>query len=113
MQDSSSAPTNNVTGTTPAAVIILGQRFGISSWREAAQRTLETIADLEEDRFDQIVIKFPRFVGRDSNKFRKPRQIRNGAFMETNLGAHAINRYCLQVAEEAGLSSDDWRVELA
>ena len=94
-------------------MIILGQRFPVSTWREVAQQTLETLAELEEDRFDQIVGKFPHFVGRESNKFRRSRQLRNGTFMETNLSAQAIHQYCRQIAEEAGLSSVDWRVELA
>lgn len=113
VQDGSGDPNRSVTGTTPTTVIILGQRFPVSTWREVAQQTLETLAELEEDRFDQIVSKFPHFVGRDSNKFRRSRQLRNGAFMETNLGAQAIHQYCRQIAEEAGLSSADWRVELA
>jgi len=35
----------------------------------------------------------------------------NGAYMELNLSATAIHRFCIQAAELAGLSSIDWHVE--
>lgn len=100
-----------VKGTTPVAVVMLGQRFPVSSWREVAQKTLETMCDLDGDCFDQIAAQFPRFIGRDSTKFRTSRKLPNGAFMELNLSATAIHRFCIQASELAGLSSTDWRVE--
>jgi hypothetical protein len=53
--DEPRAAAQTVTGTTPSSVVILGQRFSVSSWRDVAQRTLETIADLDEEGFDRIV----------------------------------------------------------
>jgi len=106
-------PAQGVRGTTPTAVVILGQRFLVSTWREVARKTLETIFELDAERFENIFAQYPRFVGRDPAKFRARRQLPNGAFMETNLSAESIHRYCLQVAEVSGLSSEDWRVEYA
>jgi hypothetical protein len=77
------------------------------------QITLETISELDNDRFETILAQFPRFVGRDPAKFRSSRPLPNGAFMEANLSAEAIHRFCLQAAEVSGLSSEDWRVEYA
>jgi hypothetical protein len=45
--------------------------------------------------------------------FRSSRQLANGLFFETNLSATSIHRFCVQVAESSGLSSEDWRVECA
>jgi hypothetical protein len=95
----------------PVAVVIMGQRFPVSTWREVSQKTLETICDLDNERFDQIVTQFPKFIGRDPAKFRSSRKLLNGTHMGTNLSATAIHRYCIQATEVAGLSSDDWRVE--
>lgn len=102
----------DVTGRTPVAVVILGQQFAVTSWRDVAQKTLEAIAELDEERMSQIVAQFPRLVGSDSGRFRSSRQLANGLFMEVHLSAAAIYRFCLQATEVAELSSEDWRVVL-
>lgn len=102
-----------VTGTTPKTLLIMGQRFEVSTWREVEQFTLELIADVDDAGFTKIVTEFPRFVGSDSLRFRSPRKLKNGLFMEANLSANAIQRLCIQVTEAAGLSPEDWRVEYA
>ena len=83
-----------VTGTTPKALMIMGQRFEVSTWREVEQFTLEVIADVDEAGFEKIVAQFPRFVGSDSSRFRSSRKLKNGLFMEANLSANAIQRLC-------------------
>jgi hypothetical protein len=110
-QEEGNALTRGVTGSKPKAIIVLGERFAVSSWREVAQKTLETIAEVDVENFEQIANQFPHFVGRASKRFRAPRQLKNGAFMETNLNADAINKLCIQVVALVGLSSEDWRVE--
>lgn len=106
-------PLQGVRGTTPKSVTILGQTFSVSTWREVIQITLESIAELDHDRFENLLAQFPRFVGRDPARFRASRQLPNGSFMETNLSAESIHRFCLQAGEVSGLSSEDWRVEYA
>ena len=114
-KDQMEAPTllQGVTGTTPKALLIMGQRFEVSTWREVEQLTLEVIADVDDAGFEKIVTQFPRFVGPDSSRFRSSRKLKNGLFMEANLSANAIQRLCIQVTEAAGLSPEDWRVEFA
>jgi uncharacterized protein with ParB-like and HNH nuclease domain len=112
-QTESPALLQGVTGTTPKAVTIMGQRFEVSSWREVEQLTLEVIAEVDDAGFEKIIAQFPRFVGPDSNRFRSSRKLKNGLFMEANLSANAIQRLCIQVTETAGLSPEDWRIEYA
>jgi len=100
-----------VTGTTPVSVIILGQKAPVSSWRDVAQKTLESISDLDEEGFEEILRQFPRFVGRDQSKFRSSRQLKNGVFIETNLSAARIRDFCIQATAKVGLDMDDWHVE--
>lgn len=92
-------------------MVILGQRFSVSSWRDVAQKTLETVADLDQDGFDQILAAFPRFVAKNGDEFRAPRRLSNGDFIETHLSASAINKFCIQAVELTGLSPEDWFVE--
>ena len=105
--------TDNVAGKTPKALWILGQRYKVTSWRDVLEFTVDTIADLEPDGFLRILDEFPRFVGKDKGKFRAVRELKCGAFVEVNLGAEAIYRFCCQVIEAIGLSSDEWQVETA
>lgn len=101
----------NVVGKTPKALWILGQRYEVTSWRDVLEFTADTIADLEPEGFLRILDEFPRFVGNDKNKFRAVRELKCGAFVEVNLGAEAIYRFCCQAIESLGLSSDEWKVE--
>jgi hypothetical protein len=103
----------DVTGTTPSGLLILGQRFSVSTWREVAQITLETGHERDTERFEEVLAQFPRFVGHDPSRFRSSRQLANGLFFETNLSATSIHRLCVQVSELSGMSSEDWRVEYA
>ena len=109
----SSDDTNNVTGTTPNALWILGQRFKVNSWRDVFEHTLNTIADLEPEKFEQIINRFPRFVGLDKKKFRAVRELRNGAFIEVNLSAKSIASFCFQALELIELTNEEWRVDIA
>ena len=112
-QIESPALLQGVTGTSPNALTIMGQRFTVSSWRDVEQITLEVIAEVDDEGFRKVVEQFPRFVGTDASRFRSPRKLKNVFFMEANLSANAIQRFCIQMTEAAGLSSDDWRVDYA
>ena len=102
-----------VTGTSPSVLMILGKRFQVTTWREVEQLTLEVLGDLDEAAFEKVLVQFPRFVGSDLSRFRSPRRLKNGQFMEANLSANSIQRLCVQLIEAVGLSPEDWRVEVS
>ncbi len=101
----------NVTGTTPRALWILGQEFSANSWRDVLEHTMNTIAELEPDKFEHLIQQFPRFIGRDKKKFRAIRGLKNGAFIEINLSAQVIQKFCFQAIESIELTADEWQVE--
>ena len=101
----------DVTGTTPKGLWILGQNFRVQTWRDVLEQTMNTIADLEPDKFEQIIQQFPRFIGRDKKKFRAIRELKNGAFIEVNMSAKSIQSFCFQALEAIELTKDDWKVE--
>lgn len=105
--------TKFVVGKVPRVLCILGQRYEVATWRDVLELTVETIADLEPEGFARILNEFPRFVGKDKEKFRDVRKLKCGAFVEVNLGAEAIYRFCCQAIEAIGLSADDWQIETA
>lgn len=102
-----------VTGTTPHALYILGQHFKVKSWRDVLEQTMKTIADLEPEKFKELIKQYPRFVGRDRQKFRSVREIGNDLFIETNLSSNDIRRFCHQALETIELADNDWKVETA
>ena len=81
------------------------------SWRDVLEVTLNTIADLEPDSFNEIMQQFPRFIGWDEKDFRSVRQLHNGAFIEVNLSAQNIYAFCMKAIETADLSIEQWHVE--
>jgi hypothetical protein len=107
-------PTQNqmdVTGTKPVGLWILGQQFRVGTWKEVLIQTLSIIAELAPDKFEQIEQRYPRFVDKDKNKFRRSNELPNGVFVEVNLSADSIQKFCYQAIDAIGLTSDDWRVE--
>ncbi|MEJ7736372.1 MAG: hypothetical protein WKF97_03005 [Chitinophagaceae bacterium] len=93
-------------------IIFLGRRFEVNSWRDALEQTLNTVADLEPEKFEVIALNFPRYVGKDKNKFRAIRELQNGYFIEMNLSAQSIQKLCHQAMETIELTSEDWSIEV-
>lgn len=100
-----------VTGTTPTELNILGQQLEVKTWRDVLEQTLNTVADLDPDKFDIIARNFSRFIGKDESKFRATRKLQNGYFFEVNLSAQQIQKLCFQAMEMIELTSDDWNVK--
>lgn len=109
---SASSDMTEVTGTSPTGLKILGQQFEVKTWRDVLEQTLNTVADLEPEKFDVIAQNFPRYLGKDKNKFRAVRQLQNGYFIEVNLSAQSIQKFCYQAMETIELTSDDWDVTI-
>ncbi|MBF0376291.1 MAG: DUF262 domain-containing protein [Desulfamplus sp.] len=99
-----------VTGTSPTGLKILGQQFQVQTWRDVLEQTLNTVADLEPDKFEIIAQNFPRYLGKEKNKFKAVRQLQNGFFIEVNLSAQSIQKFCSQAIETIELTCDDWSV---
>ena len=107
-----SAPTDvtEVTGTTPKSLSILGQSFEVTSWRDVFEHTLNTVADLEPEKFLILAENFPRYIGLDKSKFRAIRQLKNEYYIEVNISAQSIQKLCYQAMETIDLTSDEWKV---
>ena len=103
--------TSRLTGSNPKLLCMFGQEHSVKSWRDVLEITVNVLADLEPDRFKDIMQQFPRFVGWDEKDFRSTRKLQNGAFIEVNLSAKDINTFCLKAIETAELSVEEWHVE--
>lgn len=98
-------------GKKPRAVVIMGESYAVSTWRDVMQTTLNTLIDKDVQLFDKMIEKFPKYVALE-NKFRSSRQLSNGAFIETNMAARSIYKFCRDVIKFSSLSDGDWLVEL-
>ena len=111
VQTSSNLTAHDMKGKKPLAVIIMGDSYAVSSWRDVVQKTLEVIIDIDDNTFVQVVEKFPHYVALKDN-FRSSRQLSNGYYLETNVDARNIYKFCQDIIELSELSIDDWKVEL-
>ena len=108
----SPSDSQKITGTTPYALKILGHQISVGSWRDVMEKTLNVIADLSPNKFDVIVHSFPKYLGKDKNRFREVRELQSGYFIEVNLSAELIRKICYQAMEMIELSSEEWEVDV-
>lgn len=101
---------NDVTGTSPKQLYILGERINVGSWRDVLEATLNTIAMLEPEKFEIIASNYPKYIGKDKSIFRAMRELKNKYFVEVNLSAKDIQKLCNLAIESIDLTSDDWKV---
>jgi uncharacterized protein with ParB-like and HNH nuclease domain len=102
---------NSVKGTIPKTLFCFGLEYNVKTWRDVMEITLNRIADLEPDYFEDIIQQFPSFIGRNQKDFRSTRQLNNGIFIEVNLSAQDIYTFCIKAIEATDLSTDEWQVE--
>lgn len=103
--------TDEVTGKVPRVVSILGQTNTVASWRDVLESTMNAIALVEPEAFTMLINNYPRFISADGIGLRSSRKLQNDYFIEMNLSAKSIHRFCVQAIESIGLTKDDWIVE--
>ncbi|MEA5616487.1 DUF262 domain-containing protein [Cronbergia sp. UHCC 0137] len=104
-------PKSKFTGTKPKQIKIFTQEYAVKTWRDVLETTLNVIADLEPDKFKDIMEQFPRFISTDEKEFRDTRKLESGVFVNVNLSARDINTFCIKAIETAEISLEDWQVE--
>ena len=102
---------NEITGSVPYVVEILGEAFSVKSWRDVMEYTLNTLYELGPERFDKIAELLPAYISKDKNKFRAIRELNNGYYIEVNLPAQTIYKNCIEALKITGLTKEDWIVK--
>lgn len=93
-------------------MVISGHKFIVKSWSNLFVELLNWIAEYESESFKELAKDYPRFINDDSTKLRKTKKLKNGFYVETNLSAERIHRFCNQAIQIVGLSSEDWQIEI-
>lgn len=99
-----------VTGTTPRNLKIFDEEYSVKTWRDVLETTLNIISELEADKFEEIILTFPRFLSKNRGDLRVTRQLKNGIFIEVQLSAQDIYSFCQKILETCDLSNEDWQV---
>ncbi len=95
----------------PTQITILDETQSVDSWREVAQITLEMVAQLSPDAFEEVAQTYPARLSASGAGMRSPRRMQNGWSLETNLDANALYQLAERAARRAELGVDEWRVE--
>jgi len=103
---------NDVTGTKPESVTVLGQTLPVQKWRKVLSVTLETLAAAEPAKFANVLEQYPHYIATSPQGFRGPKPLSNGYFIETNLSATSIQRFCQRAVETMGLPPEAWAVKV-
>lgn len=100
-------PTDGV--TKPQAVIILGETYSVSSWRDVAFHTAEVVLQLADD-FTAIAEELPSYFSQ--NKFKHAsRQLSNGWWLYVNLSGDSTKNLCQRLLSLANIPTEDWELE--
>jgi uncharacterized protein with ParB-like and HNH nuclease domain len=103
--------TNEFRGNRPKSLQLLGKTHPVRTWRDVLAITMDEIAESDPEGFKDVVEQYPRFIGREQKNFRSSRVLKNGFFVEVNLGAEDIGRFCRKAIETIGLDRNEWSVE--
>lgn len=102
---------NTFRGTKPKILHFLDKQYSVNSWRDVLENTMNVLADIDEDKLQELIDNYPRLINWHSKKFRDSRQLKNKAFIEVNLSADNIHTFCLKAIEQFDLTTENWRVE--
>ena len=103
---------NDVTGTTPKSLFIFNQHISVNSWRDVLVSTLDTIVDLEPEKYNLIIKEYHGFLGIDRKTLRSSRKLKNGTLIEANHSANSIQKFCFNILDILDLSSEDIKIQL-
>jgi hypothetical protein len=81
------------TGTKPQSLKLLGQSFPVTSWRDVAFYTAQTISELIDDFDTRIALQLPAYF--DKERFQSAcRQLPNGWWIYMNLSGVSVKSLC-------------------
>jgi len=103
---------DTVTGTLPESITVFEDTVPVKTWREVMSATLERLAQAEPVKFAQLPDCFPSYIATSGQGFRSPKPLIHGYFIETNLGAASIHRFCQRAVEALNLSPEAWAVKV-
>lgn len=100
------------TGKTPTVLTLIDQRIPVKTWSEVLTLTLQTIADLSPEGFEQLASEYPRVINDKPSQMKRGTQLGNGVYVELNMSANRVVLVCQRAVALAELAPDMWQVEV-
>lgn len=113
-ENSLATESEEITERTPNSFTFLGQHIQAENWEDGLIQILNTIIELEPEKFRRIAQIFSHFIAKDTSKLRDARILRNEYFIEVNLSPSDAQRLCSRIIQEieiASEDSEDWWLE--
>lgn len=104
----------DVTGRKPLYFEFSGEKVKVGSWSEFFLKAIEKLYEVNENIAKSLLLdddfsgKKQRILSSIGENIRKPFQLKDGFFVETNLSAKSILNYTKLICEKFGLSGDDF-----
>jgi len=104
----------DVTGKKPLYFEVFGEKVKVGSWSEFFLKAIEKLYEFDENIARSLLLdndfsgKKQRILSSIEENIRKPFQLKEGFFVETNLSAKSILNYTKLICEKFGLSGDDF-----
>ena len=96
----------------PKELIILGESYEVTSWRDVLERTAECMVQLCGNDFEsKIVSALPNYFSQEPFQ-QSSRELSNGWWLYVNLSSSAVKRICQSIIEEAGVPEDEFDLEI-
>ena len=104
----------DVTGKKPLYFEVFGEKVKVGSWSEFFLKAINKLYEFDENIAKSLLLdndfsgKKQRILSSIEENIRKPFQLKEGFFVETNLSAKSILNYTKLICEKFGLSGDDF-----
>jgi uncharacterized protein with ParB-like and HNH nuclease domain len=102
-------PIASSSGTRPRSLVVLSETPTITSWRDVAFHTAETIS-LVVDNFDALAAQMPSYFSKEKFKGAS-RQLSNGWWLYVNLSGPSVKSFCQRLIALANIAEDEWQLE--
>ena len=97
-------------GRKPQKLLIMGQDFKVSTWRDVAFLTAKVISELVDDFDHKIAEQMPAYF--DHEKFQQAcQQLPNGWWIYLNLSAETVKKICRLMLSYAEIPESEWQIE--
>lgn len=101
---------SDVTRKKPIRLQFMDIDITPKTWGEVLINTLNKINEIEPEDFITLVANCSSILSKEPFHLRRPSPLSNGYYVETNLSAKNVHKFCIQAIEAVGISSEKWNL---
>ena len=108
----SATGSSSVKWTKPESLTVLGVTVSVKYWPDVLCATLNALIAADSAHFPALLAKYPHKFTDNSQKFRNPKLLSNGYYVEAHGNSEALYGFCQKTVETLGLPPDAWAVKV-